>query len=72
MSSDLDHVTHDLNYNIRVIYLYMSQVTKLMTKVEEIFTKHFADHDRRKAMAQLRPIQQRGGHSITFLLGTTN
>lgn len=40
-----------------------------MTKVEEIFTKHFADHDRRKAMAQLRPIQQRGGHSITFLLG---
>ncbi|XP_073385154.1 phosphate transporter PHO1 [Physcomitrium patens] len=44
-------------------------VTKLMTKVEEIFTKHFADHDRRKAMRQLRPIHQHGGHSITFLLG---
>lgn len=47
-----------------------TQVTKLMTKVEEIFTKHFADHDRRKAMRQLRPIHQHGGHSITFLLGT--
>jgi hypothetical protein len=43
-----------------------------MTKVEEIFTKHFADHDRRKVMAQLRPLQQRGGHSVTFLLGMTN
>lgn len=41
-----------------------------MTKVEEIFTKHFADHDRRKALAQLRPMQQHGGHSITFMLGT--
>ncbi|KAG0563848.1 hypothetical protein KC19_8G064200 [Ceratodon purpureus] len=45
------------------------KVTKLMTKVEEIFTKHFADHDRRKAMAQLRPMQQHGGHSVTYLLG---
>jgi len=42
----------------------------LMTKVEEIFTKHFANHDRRKAMQQLRPMQQHGGHSITFFLGT--
>lgn len=41
-----------------------------MGKVEGIFTKHFSDHDRRKAMAQLRPMQQRGGHSITFFVGT--
>lgn len=40
-----------------------------MAKVEEIFTKHFSEHDRRKAMAQLRPPQQRGGHNITFFLG---
>lgn len=46
------------------------QVAKLMAKVEDIFTKHFSDHDRRKAMAQLRPLQQRGGHSVTFFLGT--
>jgi len=45
------------------------KVTQLMTKVEEIFTKHFSNHDRRKAMQQLRPMHQHGGHSITFFLG---
>ncbi|CAM6047743.1 unnamed protein product [Sphagnum compactum] len=45
------------------------KVTRLMTKVEEIFTKHFSDHDRRKAMTLLRPMQQHGNHTTTFFLG---
>ncbi|KAG0558028.1 hypothetical protein KC19_11G174000, partial [Ceratodon purpureus] len=53
----------------RSYFASSDKVTKLMTKVEEIFTKYFADHDRRKAMRQLRPMQQHGGHNITFLLG---
>lgn len=48
------------------------QVSKLMSKVEDIFTKHFADHDRRKAMAQLNPPERRGGQRITFLLGISH
>jgi hypothetical protein len=40
-----------------------------MIKVEEIFTKHFSDNDRRKAMTLLRPMQQDGNHTTTFFLG---
>jgi hypothetical protein len=41
-----------------------------MIKVEEIFTKHFSDHDRRKAMTLLRPMQQQhGNQTTTFFLG---
>jgi hypothetical protein len=40
-----------------------------MIKVEEIFTKHFSDHDRRKAMTLLRPMQQHGNHTTAFFLG---
>ncbi|CAK9229909.1 unnamed protein product [Sphagnum troendelagicum] len=45
------------------------KVTELMIKVEEIFTKHFSDNDRRKAMTLLRPMQQDGNHTTTFFLG---
>ncbi|CAM6021947.1 unnamed protein product [Sphagnum balticum] len=53
----------------RSYFASSDKVTKLMTKVEDIFTKHFSHHDRRKAMAQLRPMQEHGGHTTTFFLG---
>ncbi|CAM6021946.1 unnamed protein product [Sphagnum balticum] len=45
------------------------KVARLMIKVEEIFTKHFSDSDRRKAMTLLRPMQQHGNQTTTFFLG---
>jgi hypothetical protein len=53
----------------RSYFASSDKVTKLITRVEDIFTKHFSHHDRRKAMAQLRPMQQHGGHTTTFFLG---
>jgi hypothetical protein len=56
-------------HDASIDYNACAQVTKLITRVEDIFTKHFSHHDRRKAMAQLRPMQQHGGHTTTFFLG---
>ncbi|CAK9228659.1 unnamed protein product [Sphagnum troendelagicum] len=53
----------------RSYFASSDKVTKLITRVEDIFTKHFSHHDRRKAMAQLRPMQEHGGHTTTFFLG---
>lgn len=42
---------------------------KLMDEVEELFVKHFAEEDRRKAMKYLRPNQRKDSHSLTFFIG---
>lgn len=38
-------------------------------EVEELFIKHFADEDRRKAMKYLKPQQRKESHSVTFFIG---
>ncbi|KAG6556594.1 hypothetical protein Mapa_001535 [Marchantia paleacea] len=45
------------------------RVTRLMDKVEKLFTKYFQANDRRKAMALLRPTQQKASHRVSFLIG---
>ena len=45
------------------------QVNKLMTKVEEIYTKHFTEGERKKAISHLRPIRKQGSHKTTFFTG---
>ncbi|OAE31554.1 hypothetical protein AXG93_3415s1140 [Marchantia polymorpha subsp. ruderalis] len=45
------------------------RVTRLMEKVEKLFTKYFQANDRRKAMALLRPMQQKASHRVSFLIG---
>ncbi|XP_061350434.1 phosphate transporter PHO1-like [Gastrolobium bilobum] len=50
-------------------FVSSDKVVRLMDEVESIFTKHFANDDRKKAMKFLRPQQQKGSHMITFLVG---
>ncbi|KAG6654017.1 phosphate transporter PHO1 homolog 1-like [Carya illinoinensis] len=45
------------------------KVMKLEDEVEELFTKHFAEEDRRKAMKYLKPQQHKDSHSVTFFIG---
>lgn len=45
------------------------KVLKLADEVEEIFVKHFAEDDRRKAMKYLKPTQRKESHSVTFFIG---
>lgn len=40
-----------------------------MDKVESLFTKHFANNDRKKAMKFLRPQQHKESHMVTFFVG---
>ncbi|KAI6693588.1 hypothetical protein NL676_021298 [Syzygium grande] len=40
-----------------------------MDEVESMFTKHFTNNDRKKAMKFLRPQQQRDSHMVTFFVG---
>jgi hypothetical protein len=41
----------------------------LADEVEELFIKHFAEEDRRKAMKYLKPQQHKDSHSVTFFIG---
>lgn len=43
-----------------------------MDEVESIFTKHFANNDRKKAMKFLRPQQHKDSHMVTFLVGNAS
>ena len=40
-----------------------------MDEVESIFTKHFVNNDRKKAMKFLRPHQRKASHMVTFFVG---
>lgn len=37
--------------------------------VEEIFIKHFAEDDKKKAMKYLKPTQKKESHAVTFFIG---
>lgn len=54
---------------IIIIILGLCKVVRLMDEVESIFTKHFANNDRKKAMKFLRPQQHKDSHMVTFLVG---
>ncbi|CAL1392358.1 unnamed protein product [Linum trigynum] len=45
------------------------KVMNLADEVEELFVKHFAEEDKRKAMKYLKPQQRKESHSVTFLIG---
>ncbi|RLN25440.1 hypothetical protein C2845_PM07G04290 [Panicum miliaceum] len=45
------------------------QALKLMDEVEDIFVRHFAGDNRRKAMKYLKPAQRKESHADTFFTG---
>ncbi|KAJ9154135.1 hypothetical protein P3X46_027502 [Hevea brasiliensis] len=53
----------------RSYFISSDKVVRLMDEVEAIFTKHFADNDRKKAMKFLRPQQRKESHMVTFFVG---
>ncbi|KAG6597350.1 Phosphate transporter PHO1, partial [Cucurbita argyrosperma subsp. sororia] len=50
-------------------FITSDKVVRLMDEVESIFTKHFANNDRKKAMKYLRPQQPKDSHMTTFFVG---
>ncbi|KAL9410936.1 hypothetical protein AB3S75_044669 [Citrus x aurantiifolia] len=50
-------------------FISSDKVVRLMDEVESIFTKHFANNDRKKAMKFLTPQQQKESHMVTFFVG---
>lgn len=50
-------------------FISSDKVARLMDEVECIFTKHFANGDRKKAMKFLRPQQKKESHMVTFFVG---
>ncbi|KAJ7979826.1 phosphate transporter PHO1 [Quillaja saponaria] len=50
-------------------FISSDKVVRLMDEVESIFTEHFANNDRKKAMKFLRPRQQKDSHMVTFFVG---
>ncbi|KAF5752406.1 putative xenotropic and polytropic murine leukemia virus receptor pho1 [Tripterygium wilfordii] len=50
-------------------FISSDKVVRLMDEVESIFTKHFANNDRKKTMKFLRPQQQKDSHMVTFFVG---
>jgi len=53
----------------RIISVMVMQMLKLMSKVEDIYTKYFSGGDHKKAISQLRPTRKQGTHRTTFFLG---
>ncbi|KAL2323742.1 hypothetical protein Fmac_028121 [Flemingia macrophylla] len=49
-------------------FISSDKVVRLMDEVESIFTTHFANNDRKKAMKFLRPQQPKASHMTTFLV----
>ncbi|RDX67797.1 Phosphate transporter PHO1 [Mucuna pruriens] len=50
-------------------FISSDKVVRLMDEVESIFTQHFTNNDRKRAMKFLRPQQPKGSHMVTFLVG---
>ncbi|CAH9147521.1 unnamed protein product [Cuscuta epithymum] len=48
---------------------FSCKVLKLADEVEEIFIKHFAEDDKRKAMKYLKPTLKKDSHAVTFFIG---
>lgn len=53
----------------RSLFISSDKVVKLMDEVETIFTMHFAENDRKKAMKYLRPRHHKDSHTVTFFVG---
>ncbi|KAK8613028.1 hypothetical protein V6N13_104351 [Hibiscus sabdariffa] len=51
-------------------FISSDKVVRLMDEVESIFTKHFTNNDRKKAMKFLRPQQHKNSHMVTFFVGS--
>ncbi|XP_006643658.1 phosphate transporter PHO1-1-like [Oryza brachyantha] len=45
------------------------EALKLMDEVEDMFVRHFAGDNRRKAMKYLKPTQRKESHTVTFFIG---
>ncbi|XP_027166874.1 phosphate transporter PHO1 [Coffea eugenioides] len=50
-------------------FISSDKVVRLMDEVESLFTQHFANNDRKKAMKFLRPQQNKDSHMVTFFVG---
>ncbi|CAN4120562.1 unnamed protein product [Withania somnifera] len=50
-------------------FISSDKVVRLMDEVESLFTQHFANNDRKKAMKFLRPQQNKESHMVTFFVG---
>lgn len=50
-------------------FISSDKVVRLMDEVESIFTKHFTNNDRKKAMKYLKPQQPKDSHMTTFFVG---
>ncbi|GKU85720.1 hypothetical protein SLEP1_g346 [Rubroshorea leprosula] len=50
-------------------FISSDKVVRLMDEVESMFTKHFANNDRKKAMKFLRPQQPKDSQMVTFFVG---
>nr|CAD1842792.1 unnamed protein product [Ananas comosus var. bracteatus] len=53
----------------QILPVFLKVAIKLMDEVEEIFVKHFAKGDERKAMKYLKPQHRDESHSKTFFIG---
>ncbi|XP_074585061.1 phosphate transporter PHO1 homolog 1-like [Curcuma longa] len=62
-----------LNIYLKVVessYFNTSDMAiKLIDEVEELFTKHFSDDNKPKAMKYLKPYQREESHTVTFFIG---
>ncbi|KAK6914122.1 SPX domain [Dillenia turbinata] len=52
----------------RSYFVTSDKVIRLMDEVESIFTKHFTNNDRKRAMKFLRPRQNKDSHRVTFFV----
>ncbi|PIN06342.1 putative small molecule transporter [Handroanthus impetiginosus] len=50
-------------------FISSDKVVRLMDEVESLFTQHFANDDRKKAMKFLRPLRHKDSHMVTFFVG---
>ncbi|KAK4478211.1 hypothetical protein RD792_017494 [Penstemon davidsonii] len=50
-------------------FISSDKVVRLMDEVESLFTQHFANNERKKAMKFLRPQQLKDSHMVTFFVG---
>ncbi|XP_010527408.1 PREDICTED: phosphate transporter PHO1 [Tarenaya hassleriana] len=67
--SNQDASSSYLNVVKRSHFICSDKVVRVMDEVESIFTKHFANNDRKKAMKFLRPHHHKDSHFLTFFLG---
>ncbi|XP_042061106.1 phosphate transporter PHO1-like [Salvia splendens] len=50
-------------------FISSDKVVRLMDEVESLFTEHYTNNDRKKAMKFLRPLHHKDSHVVTFFVG---